>query len=599
MGNEAIAWGLYDAGVDVVSGYPGTPSSEILKSFQGINKSKNTDAYAEWAVNEKVGFEVAYAAAISRKRAAATMKQVGLNVASDALFSAAYIGNKGGFLLIVADDPGFYSSQTEQDSRMYAKLARIPVLDPSSPNEAYTFTKLGVALSEELETPVMLRSVMRVSHSREICEIEDDGFVQNRKNGEFVRDIKRWAAVPRDGRYAQAQEQLTRIEAIKELNWERFIAPKAKQLKNAHTLIIAGGMGYVYAMEAIGELGLDAEVLKIDMPYPLPSEKIKQLCKNYAKVLVLEETMPCIEEQIHFDGLHGKLDGSVHEIDEMTKERVLQACTKIGIYTGENIYSGKKYEGTLAKRPPNLCPGCPHRDIYYAITKTFRKKNSVYPSDIGCYTLGINQGAIDTVLCMGGSVSVASGVSLSDTEKTVVATIGDSTFIHGGIPPLINAVYQNHRFILVILDNSVTAMTGRQITPESNPKVDIKRIVEGCGAECMEYIYEPDIKKTLGFFKEVKKRFENCTSPLVVVAREFCVLDKDVSKERLPNLFATTEPDKCVACDICTTDYKCPPMHYGEDGRVHIDPFLCAGCGACISGLCPTDAFVLDTKRGQ
>ena len=598
MGNDAIALGLIHANVDMVSGYPGTPSSEILTGVQKIKKELNLDMYAQWATNEKVGFEVAYAGAIAGKRTCATMKQVGLNVASDALMSASYIGNLGGMLLISADDPGFHSSQTEQDSRVFAKFARIPVLDPSTPQDAYDLTKYGVELSEKFQIPVMLRPVMRVCHAREIIEIDDKTDYQP-KRGEFKRDVPRWGGVPKKGRFLQGIEQLERIETIKEYNWESLLKAEFEKCKGGKLLIVTSGTGYGFAKETLSDLALKADIVKVVMPYPLPSQKIKEQFEKYEKVLVIEETYPCIEEQIADPKVFGKNTDTTHKIDEMSKEKILTALQKIGFYNGENIYEAPKIDldFEVPDRPPALCPGCPHRDIYYAITKVFKKKKSIYPSDIGCYTLAIAQGAIDSILCMGASVSMASGFALADPDKTVVATIGDGTFFHSGIPPLLNAVYQNHKFILVILDNSTIAMTGRQTTPERfHQSIDIKKIVEGMGIECHEYHYNHDMNKTIDFFKGIKEVYEKASSPVVVIAREFCILDKERAPDYVPGIFATVDESKCVACDQCTTIYKCPPMSYNENGKIEIDPFLCAGCGACLDVICPTDAFIEDKR---
>ena len=602
MGNDAIAWGLIHANVDMVSGYPGTPSSEILTNVQKIKHKLDLPTYAEWGTNEKVGFEVAYAGAIAGKRTCATMKQVGLNVASDALMSASYIGNLGGMLLVSADDPGFHSSQTEQDSRVFAKFARIPVLDPATPQDAYDFTKLGVEISEEFQIPVMLRPVMRVCHAREIIEMDEQTNYQPNK-GEFQRDIPRWGAVPRKDRYPQGIEQLKRVEILKEYNWERFLKSEFEACKGGKLLIISSGTGYGFAKETLADSGVKADIVKVIMPYPLPYEKISEYTAKYEKVLVVEEPMPCIEEQIAAPNVYGKNTNTTAQIDEMSKEAILEAFKKIGVYSGEDIYKVPEISSEfqipeVEPRPPALCPGCPHRDIYYAITKVFKKKKAIYPSDIGCYTLALAQEAIDTILCMGASVSMASGFSIADPDKTVVATIGDSTFFHGGIPPLINAVYQNHKFILVILDNSTTAMTGRQTTPEREHKdIDIKKVVEGCGIECHEYFYTNELDKTIDFFKGIKKVYEDATGPVVVVAREFCILDAERAPDFVPMTFATVDEDKCVECDHCVTAYKCPPMSYNENHKIEIDPFLCAGCGVCLDTLCPTDAFVEDTTR--
>ena len=598
MGNDAIALGLIHAGVDMVSGYPGTPSSEILGNFQKFSAKFNCNAYAQWGTNEKVGFEVAYAGAISGKRTCATMKQVGLNVASDALMSASYIGLKGAMLLISCDDPGFYSSQTEQDSRSFAKFARIPVLDPATPQEAYTMVKLGIEISHLFESIVMLRPVMRVSHAREICDVDESLHV-SAIPGNFERNIPRFAAVPPAGRFRQGLEQFERIEAIKQWNWDNLIEPKLTSLGKSKILCLTSGTGDGYVREAFSEQGISAAILKLDMPYPLPKEKLEALFTSYDKVIVFEESMPCIEEQLSSPNLYGKLTHHVHHIDEFSKAKVLQALHNVGVIKASSSYESEKYAKELPKRPPNMCPGCPHRDMYYAIMKVFKKKKSIYTSDIGCYTLGLNQGAIDTILCMGASISMASGFSISDPDKTVVATIGDSTFTHSGVAPLINAIYQNHKFILVILDNSVTAMTGRQTTPErTNPaQIDIKRIVEGCGVACLEYVYTPDMSKSIAFMKELQEIYKTATSPVVAVVREYCVLDKERAYGDVERNLVEVDAEKCGSCDSCITTYKCPPMHYNEEGVMEIDPFLCAGCTACLDIVCPTDAFIKVEKE--
>ena len=605
MGNDAIAWGLIHANVDMVSGYPGTPSSEILGNVQKYAKQLDLNTYAQWGTNEKVGFEVAYAGAIAGKRTCATMKQVGLNVASDALMSASYIGNLGGMLLVAADDPGFHSSQTEQDSRVFAKFARIPVLDPATPQDAYDFTKLGVELSEKFQIPVMLRPVMRVCHAREIITMDKDtNYLPNK--GEFKRDVPRWGAVPRKDRFPQGQEQLKRVDTIAQYNWETFLKPQFEKLKGGKLLILTSGTATGFVNETLSDLNLEADVVKIIMPYPLPAEQIKAQFDSYDKVLVMEEPYPCVEEQIACEKVYGKNTNTTHKIDEMSKEEILKSFQKIGFYDGANIYEVPQIDlgFDVPARPPALCPGCPHRDIYYAIMKVFKKKKSIYPSDIGCYTLALAQGAIDSILCMGASVAMASGFSIADPDKQVVATIGDGTFFHSGIPPLLNAIYQGHHFVLVILDNSTIAMTGRQVTPARfHQPIDIKKIVEGMGIECMEHHYSYEMQDNIDFMKKVKESYEkNTDRPTVVVVREFCILDAERAPDFVPGIFAKVDEDKCVACDACTTVYKCPPMAYNEKGKIEIDPFLCAGCAGCLDVVCPTDAFIRDDnylKKGN
>ncbi len=554
MGNEAIALALIHSNVQISSGYPGSPTSEILSTIKQIYNDLNINNYAEWSINEKVAFEIAYAGAITGKRTSVTMKQVGLNVASDALMSASYIGNIGGMLLVVADDPGFYSSQTEQDSREFAKFARIPVLDPSTPQDAYDLTKIGFEISEEFQVPVMLRPVMRVCHAREIIEVcmEDD----NSNSGGFKREPTRWAAVPRDSRFLQGVAQLERTNLIALYNWDIFLNKEFEKYYGGELLIIASGVPYGVVKETLSDLALACDIVKVVMPYPLPVKKIKEQFGKYQKVLIVEETYPCIEDQLHSKKVFGKLTNTIQKIDEMSKESILKALQDIGFYQGKNIYEVPKIDigYTIPPRPPILCQGCPHGDIYDAIMEVFDKEISIYPSDIGCYTLALAQGAIDSYLCMGASVSMASGFYLAEPEKQIVATIGDGTFFHSGIAPLINAVSQNHHFVLLILDNSAIAMTGRQGTPETmDDNIDIKKIVEGIGIPCLEMIYSRDQVKNVNFMKMVKSTYANNQKlPTVVVVREYCILDKSP----LPSIFE----DEKKYCELCNDETGCTSM---------------------------------------
>ena len=591
LGNEAIAWGLLYAGVDLVAAYPGTPSSEVLETYERLIKERKLPASAEWSSNEKVAFETAYAGAIAGKRTACVMKMVGLNVASDPLMSSAYIGNKGGFLIVVADDPGFYSSQTEQDSRYFAKFARIPALDPTDPQDAFRLTVIGINVSEKFEIPVLLRPVLRVSHGRQTVNIPDFEF-KGRK-GKFERNVSRWAAVPREPRLKQGYQLLEKLKEISKFNWNEFLKPQFEKLKGGNLLIVASGTLYGYALEVIEDNGLQADIVKVDMPTPLPAEEIAKFAKSYEKVLVLEETYPLVEEQLrHLGNVRGKLTGDVYSIDEATHSRVAEALKNIGALS-KNIYVGKKFDGGLPKRTPALCPGCPHRTVFYAMKRVFGKK-AVYPSDIGCYTLGLNQGVVDTVLCMGASVGLSGGFSKSGIEEPIVATIGDSTFLHAGIPPLVNAVAEKHKFILVILDNSTVAMTGLQPTPERIGNVSIPKIVEGCGVKPMVLNYDGTIKSTLEFFKEVKETYEKAEGPVVAVVNEFCTFDKE--KAKLPGKFAKVDQDRCTGCGHCINDFGCPAFEWNENGKVEVNPYFCVGCGVCLSDLCPFDAFVEDER---
>jgi len=314
---------------------------------------------------------------------------------------------------------------------------------------------------------------------------------------------------------------------------------------------------------------------------------------KYRTVLVLEETYPLIEEQIrHAGNVRGKLTGDVYRIDEATHSRVAEALKRVGALK-ENIYVGKSYQGEIPPRVPALCPGCPHRTVFYGMKRVFGNR-AIYPSDIGCYTLGLNQKAVDTVLCMGASVGLSCGFSKSDTEKPIVATIGDSTFLHAGIPPLIDAVANRHRFILVIMDNSTVAMTGLQPTPERIGNVSIPKIVEGCGVKPLILNYDGTIKTTVEFFRKVKETYEKANGPVVAVVNEFCTFDKE--KAKLPGKFAKVDQDKCTGCGHCINDFGCPAFEWNDEGKVEVNPYFCVGCGVCLKDLCPFDAFVEDKR---
>ncbi len=590
LGNEAIAYGLLFSGVDVMAAYPGTPSSEILETYQKIVKQKGLSAYVNWSVNEKVAYETAYAAAITGKRAACAMKMVGLNVASDPMMSSAYIGNKGGFLIISADDPGFYSSQTEQDSRYFAKFSRIPALDPSSPKDAFRLSIIGIDISERFEIPVLLRPVLRVCHGRQIVNIPDFEF--RSREGKFERSIGRWAAVPRVPRLNQAYDLMDKLNEISKFNYDKLIKPYLESLKGRNLLIVASGTCYSFVLEVLEDIGLDADVLKIDMPTPLPVEKIGKTINSYKDVVVFEETYPLVEEQIrHLGNVKGKLSGDVFNVDEVTHERIEETLYNLG-YIARKVYFGKSFSGELPVRKPSLCPGCPHRTVFFGIKKVFGN-DAIYPSDIGCYTLGLNQKAVDTILCMGASAGMSCGFSAAKVRQPVIATIGDSTFLHSGIPPLIDAVANKHRFILVILDNSTVAMTGLQPTPERVGGVSIEKIVEGCGVKPFILDYDGKIETTVNFFKKVRKAYENSDGPVVVIVKEFCTFDRE--RVRLPGKFAKVDSERCTGCGFCMESFGCPAFEWDGE-KVKVNSYFCVGCGVCLKDLCPFNAFVEDVK---
>ncbi len=586
LGNEAIAYGLASAGVSAYFAYPGTPSSEVCESFQKIIGEHNLPARAQWCVNEKVAFEIAYAHAVSGKRAACGMKMVGLNVASDALMSAAYIGNRAGFVIVSADDPGFYSSQTEQDSRYFAKFARIPALDPSSPAEALKFASLAVRVSEEFEIPVLLRPVLRVCHARQDVEIPQISMKPSQ--GRFEKEVTRWAAVPREPRLLQGYQLLRKQRDIAEYNYENLIKPKLVGLKKTGRLVVASGTSYGFVKEVLSDEGLDIDVLKIDMPYPLPELKF---LSGYETVVVFEETYPLVEEQIrHLSNVKGKLTGDVFSVDEVTHERVYESLKKVGFLKSKVFVEREPLKFSVKKRKPSMCPGCPHRTIFFALRRTFGE-SAVYTSDIGCYTLGLNQKAVDMLLCMGASISLAEGIKLSGENRKLVATIGDSTFLHAGIAPLVDAVSKEVPLLLVILDNATVAMTGLQPTPEREGKVSIEKLAEATGAEVLVYEYEPSAERAVEFFRGVKDKLEKAKLPIVVVVKQFCTMDRERSK--LPGIFAKVNAEKCTGCGVCLRDFGCPAFVF-ENGKVKVDKLVCTGCGVCIQGVCPFGAFEED-----
>jgi indolepyruvate ferredoxin oxidoreductase alpha subunit len=543
LGNEAIARGVIESGCHFFSAYPGTPSSEILPAIVRFKKENNLDIYVEWSTNEKVAFENALVATYTGKRAAVAMKQVGLNVATDPLMSAAYIGNIGGFVIICCDDPGPFSSQTEQDTRFMAMFAKVPVFDPANPKEAQKMLPLAFDLSEKYQIPVILRPVLRVSHAQQTIPFHPIQKVERKAT--FSHNPLRWSATPRFRflLHKQLNQKLKNIaEAFNNMPALNFIE---NDREKAVLGIIASGIGYAYARDVLFQLGLQEEipVLKIGTPFPLPTETVEAFIDKCGHVLILEETEPVIELQIRDKSkISGRLDNAIPNEGEMLPEVVTQIvadlCKRYSIPVGE-IPSTAGLEKLIAGlglpiRRPTLCSGCPHRASFYAIKKAF--PNGIFPSDIGCYTLGMNMESVDTCHDMGGAITFSSGlyqVHHQDGKKIpIIATIGDSTFYHSGAPGLLNAVYNGARFVLVILDNSITAMTGMQPTPESGVTADghpgralsIEALVKGCGVNYLRVINPYEIK---GMIREVRRAHQYTQSKeggvAVIIARYPCI----------------------------------------------------------------------------
>lgn len=594
LGNEAIAQGLLENGCAIAASYPGTPASEILSSFSLIKEKNSLSAHSQWAVNEKVAFEIAYAGCMAGLRTSVSMKQVGLNVASDPLMSAAYMGAKGGFIVISADDPGPHSSQTEQDSRFTAMAAKIPVLDPDSPAQAKEMISIAYEISETFEIPVMLRPTTRVCHSRQ--DIRPEKFGSFERVADFKKDPTRWAATPkfRFKLHAELEKKLEKIATFKKT------APvKLNKKAVSEKAVIVSGVAAAHARDIMKDLGLWDKIplFQVIQPYPLHKNFISSICKNFDEILVIEETMPVIEMQIA-DRLRvkGKQNGFVSRVGEIlpeTIERML--CDFAG------IKAGKSTAPAQPGRRPTLCAGCPHRASFFAIKKAAPK--GIYTSDIGCYTLGLNLGAVDTVLCMGAAISQAEGFYHAYKNESkrpdIVATIGDSTFFHAGIPALIDAVVQNTHFTLVILDNRTTAMTGNQPTPASGfgasretlERVDIEALVKGCGVNFCKTGDPCKIKEFIPLVKEAVLYARN-KGPAVVIARHPCLIGAKMKEEKAKKLFVKVT-DACEGCEYCIRHFECPAIIFDNDNkRADIDPLLCSGCGVCVH-VCPKKAIEL------
>ena len=594
LGNEAIARGLLENGCCFAASYPGTPASEILSSFVQTGKAAESPAVGEWSINEKVAFETALAVSYSGGRAAVSMKQVGLNVACDPLMSSAYTGVKGGFLVISADDPGPHSSQTEQDSRMMAMMAKIPVLDPSSPQEAKEMIHLGYQISEEFEIPVMIRPTTRVCHSRQGVSLGEIP-APSMPTG-FLKDPQRWAATPRY-RFVLHQQLNQKIDTIAG-KYGRKSFLKILGGKNASQCILSSGVALAHTYDLLKELKLEDQIAlyQMKMPFPLNAKAIWEKVSTYKDILVIEETDPVMEMQLAMrDRIRGRLDGSIPPQGELVPD-VLEDCLRkfAGMAQEKRpIPAGKP-------RRPTLCPGCPHRAAFYAIRQTF--PNGIYPSDIGCYTLGLNLGAVDTVLCMGATISQAAGFYHAYRMKgefpPIVATIGDSTFYHAGLPPLVNAVHNGAKFILVLLDNSTTAMTGNQPTPgmevladgRKGKAVSMEELVKASGVKSLSVVDPYSLEDMTQALKAADKvcRSED-GGVAAIISRHPCLMGPGVDKKKKTERMKVS--DDCIGCRVCIDDFECPAIESDKDtGLARIDQTLCSACGVCIQ-VCPQEAI--------
>ncbi len=610
LGNEAIGRGLIEAGCHFVTSYPGTPSSEILPSVVKHKQKENLNIYANWSVNEKIAFETALASSWSGKRSAVIMKQVGLNVAADAMMSASYTGTIGGFIIISADDPGPHSSQTEQDTRFFGIFAKLPVFDPSTPAEAMKMIETAFEYSEKYEIPVIFRPSLRVCHARQNVTFSKPKVIERPAN--FVKNSDRWAATPRF-RYQlhiQLNEKLNKVSADYEN--DSTLNYLYREGKNKKLGIIACGISFSILDDTLDELGVSDlfSILKISTPYPLPVKLVDDFISKHDSVLILEDTDAVVEFLItDKTKLLGRLNGFVPDAGELDPETIINIIYKVAEHLQiteikkeklpeiDNLVGSLK----LPVRKPTLCPGCGHRAAFFAIKKAFPK--GIYTSDIGCYTLGINLKAVDVVLDMGASVNMATGFhktyAQDDIEQPVIATIGDSTFYHSGVPGLIDAVYNNSRYILCILDNDITAMTGMQPTPgigyqaDKSPglNVPIPELVKGCGVRFVETVDPYDMEHTIKVLKDAYEfNRKDDGGMAVVIAKHPCMI---AYREQIKSHKGTVyiDPDVCIGCRICEKKFECPALVYSKDKKqVSIDRRICVNCGVCIT-VCPQSAI--------
>ena len=597
LGNEAIARGAIEAGLAFATCYPGTPSSEIPLQF--FNISKETDLYFEYSANEKVALEVAAGAAISGLRTMVTMKHVGLNVAADPFMTLAYTGVQGGMVIVSADDPYLFSSQNEQDNRFYARMASVPMLEPTNCQEMKDMTIYAFDLSEELQLPVLLRTTTRLNHIRGPVRLGD---IKERKTkSHFNKDPFHYVCVPAVSRNLH-KLLLEKYEKAQQLSES---SPYNEIMGSGPWGIVTNGVSFNYVKDAVKDLGIDdrVKILKLGFSWPMPEKLIGEFLNGLEKVLVVEELEGIVENDLKAiaqDGginipIKGKGVGRLSRLYEYDPRMVREAIAE---------YFNVSYEFSkivdlsdlpqLPQRPPNLCAGCPHRATYYAIKKVYGE-DTIYPTDIGCYTLGLlpplKMG--DLVICMGSSVSTSCGFSKA-TDQKVVCFIGDSTFFHSGITGLIDAVHNNHKFTLVILDNGTTAMTGHQPHPgvDTEPmgvkrtRISIEQVVRGCGVKDVHVVHPYNVKKTI---EAVKASYEY-DGLSVIISQEYCPLfAKAIGKARKARPFQV-DHNRCKNHRVCVDQFACPAM-YVEEGKVYIDKNLCIGCSVCAQ-ICPERAIV-------
>jgi len=603
LGNEAIARGLLEAGVGFAATYPGTPSSEVGEVLNDV--AGDAGMYFEFSVNEKVALEGAAAASMSGVRSFAFMKHVGLNVASDAFISLGYTGVRAGLVVMSADDPSMYSSQNEQDNRHYAELAWVPLVEPSNPQEAKDFLTWAFDLSERRGTPVLFRTTTRVSHMRGIVRAGPRKPANSR--GSFRRDPWHLSLLPAVAR--RLKEDL--MKRYGDLKLEAESSPLNRVIGRGSEIgAITSSAAYNSLMDALPHIGIDVDVLKLGMSYPFPQGLVESFLRDHGTVLIVEELDPFLETKVRalaqMSGLGvrilGKMDGHFPSSYEYTPDVVRRSIADaLGLPRGDIPLV--EIGAELPPRPPVMCSGCPHRATFYAVALALRQlklRSVVFANDIGCYGMGFYKPFEmgDVTLCMGSSIGTANGFS-QVTDQQVVAFIGDSTFFHAGLPGLVNAVHNNRRLLLVIMDNSTTAMTGFEPPPSVSYEagnraatpISIENVVRAMGVNYVKVVDPYDLRGTLSAVKEAL----TSDGVSVVIARRECALLRDAELRRKgePIPVYEVEQDKCAKCLNCVQDFSCPSFYTNDEGLVEIDANLCDGCGVCTQRLvCPPAAIV-------